>query len=56
MNTIDPALIPDPALRAEWEDFAGYGWPDDKIARRLGITLETLRVAVRRHTGQVAVA
>ncbi|WP_336819807.1 helix-turn-helix domain-containing protein [Gordonia sp. MMO-8] len=46
-------LIPDPAVRAEWEHFRGYNMSDAAVGRRLGIPLDTVNTW-RRRTAQRA--
>lgn len=45
---LDPTLIADHVVRGEWEHFAGYGMPDEQIAARLRVDLESLRRAASR--------
>ncbi|MBN3459675.1 helix-turn-helix domain-containing protein [Mycobacterium sp. DSM 3803] len=37
------AAIPDPDVRYEWEHFREFGWPDRRIADRLGVQIETVQ-------------
>lgn len=45
---VDPVVLTR-AERLEWEHFAAFGWPDERIAARLGLTPETLRRRHKRH-------
>ncbi|UQE73863.1 sigma-70 region 4 domain-containing protein [Gordonia sp. PP30] len=45
---VDPDQITDKLLAAEWRHYAGYGWTDQQIADRLGVTLESVQKAAQR--------
>ncbi|WP_042378725.1 hypothetical protein [Gordonia alkanivorans] len=36
---LDTSTITDPELREEWQHFRQIGWPDDRIAARLGVSV-----------------